>query len=368
MCHTKGPVSAGPFVVGGRLCRRSASDRARSRRASAPQGRRRAKLTPCSPTSPQTPQRRGPRRRHRPLRCAARRGARRRGRGRVVPAAGDCPQTSIADVLDVFARYGASKRFAIVEVIDPAERVVRVAVSGEVAVDLAGAISTRLSGPSGATSFNGEVRGVHSCGSLSGPWRRSRHAAADSARCRAHPRYRDRRSAGAASRRLQPERSKCCTPDRLIFSGRQPASPARREPGARSRPSGRLTRPRAATSRRERSSSPPHPSSSAVARGARPRTRRRPSTCSHPHRTGDLGDHLELQVVDGELLARDLDSTNGTLVLTPAQAPDCCTRDGRRRCAPATCSTSAKISESRSAPASPQIPGADDTDLAGYSM
>jgi pSer/pThr/pTyr-binding forkhead associated (FHA) protein len=33
------------------------------------------------------------------------------------------------------------------------------------------------------------------------------------------------------------------------------------------------------------------------------------------------GTHLELQVVDGELLARDLDSTNGTLVLTPAQAP-----------------------------------------------
>ena len=62
------------------------------------------------------------------------------------------PQTTIADVLDVFALHGETRRFAIVEVMDAVDRVVQVAVSGDIAVDLAGASSTRVSGPTGATS------------------------------------------------------------------------------------------------------------------------------------------------------------------------------------------------------------------------
>jgi hypothetical protein len=232
----------------------------------------------------------------------------------------ELPKTSIADVLDVFALHGATKRFAIVEVIDPVERVVRVAVSGEVAVDLAGASSTRLSGPSGATSFNGEVRGVHTLRLTLGvasdvgtplPIRRgvvrTRDIAIDA-------------SEGAAPA-FQPSEEVLHTRpidlQRDVQPAERPAEPTR------------VDLAQAAATRalvlRLPDGSELEPSTPVVV-GRRP-WRTTPEETSTFYvlapspRREISGTHLELQVVDGELLARDLDSTNGTLVLTPAQAP-----------------------------------------------
>jgi len=236
----------------------------------------------------------------------------------------ELPQTSIADVLDVFALHGAAKRFAIVEVIDPVERVVRVAVSGEVAVDLAGASSTRLSGPSGATSFNGEVRGVHTLRLTLGvasdvgtplPIRRgvvrTRDIAIDA-------------SEGAAPA-FQPSEEVLHTRPIDLQRDVQPAAP----PAVRSAEPQRVDLAQAAATRalvlRLPDGSELEPSTPVVV-GRRPwRTTPEETTTFYvlaPSPNREIsGTHLELQVVDGELLARDLDSTNGTLVLTPAQAP-----------------------------------------------
>jgi len=234
----------------------------------------------------------------------------------------ELPKTSIADVLDVFALHGATKRFAIVEVIDPVERVVQVAVSGEVAVDLAGASSTRLSGPTGATSFNGEVRGVHTLRLTLGvasdvgtplPIRRgvvrTRDIAID--------------AAAGSPPAFSPA-------DEVLLHTRPIELP--REPEMAPAPAAtpvRIDLAQAAETRalvlRLPDGSELEPSTPVVV-GRRP-WRTTPEETStfyvlapSPNREIS-GTHLELQVVDGELLARDLDSTNGTLVLTPAQAP-----------------------------------------------
>ncbi len=54
----------------------------------------------------------------------------------------------------------ALKDFAIVEVLDPSARRMTVAVQGDVVADVEGATGTRLSGPTGATWVMGEVKGV----------------------------------------------------------------------------------------------------------------------------------------------------------------------------------------------------------------
>ena len=232
----------------------------------------------------------------------------------------ELPKTTIADVLDVFALHGATKRFAIVEVLDPVERVVQVAVSGDIAVDLAGASSTRLSGPSGATSFNGEVRGVHTL----------------------------RLTLGAASDVGTPlpiRRGVVRTRDIAIDAAADagPAFPVNEEvlhtrpidlqrdvqPASRPAEPVRVDLAQAAATRalvlRLPDGSELEPSTPVVV-GRRPwRTTPEETTTFYvlaPSPNREIsGTHLELQVVDGELLARDLDSTNGTLVLTPAQAP-----------------------------------------------
>ena len=237
----------------------------------------------------------------------------------------ELPKTTIADVLDVFALHGSTKRFAIVEVLDPVERIVQVAVSGEIAVDLAGASSTRLSGPTGATSFNGEVRGVHTLRLTLGvatdvgtplPIRRgvvrTRDISIDA-------------SEGAAPAFLingvpvaeEVLHTRPIDLQRDVQPASRPAEPVR------------VDLAQAAATRalvlRLPDGSELEPSTPVVV-GRRP-WRTTPEETStfyvlapSPNREIS-GTHLELQVVDGELLARDLDSTNGPLVLTPAQAP-----------------------------------------------
>lgn len=237
----------------------------------------------------------------------------------------ELPHTTIADVLDVFALHGATRRFAIVEVLEPRERVMHVAVSGDVAVDLSGATSTRLSAPSGATSFNGEVRGVQSLRLTLGapatgadelPIRRgvvrTRQIAIDA-------------SAGAApSRPVNDEAMLLTRPIELPRADEpaeeqpQPAAPQRIDLGMGAAEVRRLVLQLPDGSELE----PSRP----VVLGRRPwRTTPEETTTFYvvaPSPRREIsGIHLEVAVVDGELYARDLDSTNGTLILTPAHAP-----------------------------------------------
>ncbi|GAB3607809.1 hypothetical protein GCM10027413_32180 [Conyzicola nivalis] len=66
----------------------------------------------------------------------------------------------IDDVLDsLVARHGL-EHFGIVEMIDAEQRTIDIAVRGSVTVNLDGSTTTRLSGPTGATWITGEARGV----------------------------------------------------------------------------------------------------------------------------------------------------------------------------------------------------------------
>jgi hypothetical protein len=234
----------------------------------------------------------------------------------------ELPKTTIADVLDVFALHGATKRFAIVEVLDPVERVVQVAVSGEVAVDLAGVSSTRLSGPTGATSFNGEVRGVHTLRLTLGvatdvgtplPIRRgvvrTRDIAIDAA-AGSPPVFSPADEVLLHTRPIDVQRD--------VQPAQQPAEPQRVDLAQAAAETRALVL-------RLPDGSELEPSTPVIV-GRRPwRTSPDETTTFYvlaPSPNREIsGTHLELQVVDGELLARDLDSTNGTIVLTPAQAP-----------------------------------------------
>lgn len=72
----------------------------------------------------------------------------------------DSDSVHVDDVLAaIVARYSL-KDFAIVEVLDALTRRMTVAVQGEVVADVDGATGTRLSGPTGATWMMGEVKGV----------------------------------------------------------------------------------------------------------------------------------------------------------------------------------------------------------------
>ncbi|MET1015311.1 MAG: FHA domain-containing protein [Leifsonia flava] len=72
----------------------------------------------------------------------------------------DDDETRLADALDVLIGEHPDLSFAIVEVIDPAERTFHVAVSGDVDVTMTGTSSTRFSGPPGAAWIIGEAIGV----------------------------------------------------------------------------------------------------------------------------------------------------------------------------------------------------------------
>jgi hypothetical protein len=241
----------------------------------------------------------------------------------------ELPSTTIADVLDVFALHGGAKRFAIVEVLDPVERVVQVAVSGEIAVDLTGATSTRLSGPTGATSFNGEVHGVTTLrltlgareeGATPLPIRRgvvrtgdiAIDAAAGSAP--ALPKADEALLLTVPIELPRPEAARDVSPV-VVEPRAEPASPQRVDLGLGARP----------LVLRLPDGSELEPSTPIVL-GRRPwRTTPEETTTFYvvaPSPRREIsGIHLEVSSIDGQLVARDLESTNGTIVLTPAQAP-----------------------------------------------
>lgn len=70
--------------------------------------------------------------------------------------------SSITNGLAVLSGSGAGVRFALVEVVDRTTRSVRVAVRGDLVVDLGSAAMSRFTWPNGATWIAGEARGVES--------------------------------------------------------------------------------------------------------------------------------------------------------------------------------------------------------------
>lgn len=74
----------------------------------------------------------------------------------------DGEDAQLEDALGKLAHVDVVERFAIVEMLDAVARSMHVAVRGQVSVGIEGTTATRLSGPGEATWITGEARGVSS--------------------------------------------------------------------------------------------------------------------------------------------------------------------------------------------------------------
>ena len=265
----------------------------------------------------------------------------------------DSTTAHLDDVLASVVDGGGSERFAIIEIMDAAERTMHVAVCGSVTVDIEGTTATRLSGPSGATWINGEARGVSSL----------RMALDEGAEPAVLPIRRGVVATLAVvvdDLAAQPpvfvdEPSPPTVQLELPRTASAAASVAPQK-AAKAKPKPRSTKPTARTKPVSRDALGQNDQTSTVdiasLRGAPPEPTwfvrlpdgneldarapivigRRPwpadieqtSTVHVAAPSPDRqisGSHLELAVVGEVLYARDLDSTNGTIVLTPARAP-----------------------------------------------
>lgn len=266
------------------------------------------------------------------------------------------PRTTIADVLDVFAAFGASRRFALVEVVDAAARIVHVAARGDVAVDLTGVDSTRLTGERAATWFNGEVRGVEALALRVGtpdpaagpalPIRRGVVPAVEvgfdedhGAVSALHPPA--DLQLGTVPIELPPldPTEAAVAPEEVAPAVAAEHAGAGPEPAPAPRPASHASRIDLAAIMRSPVWRLRLPDGSTldpaapVVLGRRPwRTSPEETTTAYvvtpsPHREIS-GVHLEIALHGGELHARDLGSTNGTIIATPGRAPRLL-RDGR---------------------------------------
>lgn len=183
---------------------------------------------------------------------------------------------------DALSHVGAVERFAIAETSDPGVGTVRIAVRGEVSVGIEGASATRVPSPEDATWIMGEATGVSSLWLSLGE-----HA---------------------------PEG------DVLpLARGVVRASAVGPQPGAARAEASRhwvLRLPDGNEVDADgiivigRGSWEQEPEGNEIRHLSVPSPLKRIS-----------GSHLELAIVDGQLVARDLDSTNGTIVITPERAP-----------------------------------------------
>lgn len=274
----------------------------------------------------------------------------------------DSTTAHLDDVLASVVDGGGAERFAIVEIMDAAERTMHVAVCGSVTVDIEGTTATRLSGPTGATWINGEARGVSSLRMALDdddepavlPIRRGVVATlsivVDDLVAQS-PAFVDEPSPPTVQLELPrstvtavPVKAEESAPDLPAAKAPKPrAKPRTTKPAARKKP---LTRD--ALGQNDQTSTvdiaslrgaPPEPSwfvrlpdgneldaRAPIVIGRRPwpadieQTSTVHVAASSPDRQIS-GSHLELAVVGDVLYARDLDSTNGTIVLTPARAP-----------------------------------------------
>lgn len=197
--------------------------------------------------------------------------------------------------------------FAIVQVLDPRARRLLLAVQGGVVADIEGAMTTRLSGPAGAAWMTGEGSGVRALSlSLEGE------------------------AGGSAPLPLR--------------NGVVPASAVALEPSAAAPPAAAPSTPLEATPSRTTPVDASGPDSTAqrlyvrlpdgnplaastrIVFGRRPRSaasdaRSVVGVAVDSPRREISGVHLEISEAGDGLRARDLDSTNGTIVSTPGRPP-----------------------------------------------
>ena len=205
----------------------------------------------------------------------------------------DATDARLDDALAALAPVHVVERFALVELLDEDDRSTRVAVRGQVSVGIEGTTTTRLSAPGEATWITGEARGVSALwlsmdDSLPGDELlplgrgivRARAVAAEAV----YPTVAEQGS-------LQVEHEE--GDERWIL---------RLPDGKELDADGTIVIGRTSWEHEDDADEVKHVSVPSPMRQI-------------------SGSHLELALVDGELVARDLDSTNGTIVLTPERPP-----------------------------------------------
>ena len=267
-------------------------------------------------------------------------------------------------VLDALVARHALEHFAIVEMLDPEQRTMNIAVRGRVTANLDGSTTTRLSGPTGATWITGEARGVSSlalsldagtAGSEPLPVRRgvvralsvSIEATADAA----EPVFVDEISPATVPIDVPRIREAVAARAGKAGTSKAAKKPTRIDmaeasaPAVRSAPAAVATaEPETAVAPAETPTGHPHllvrlPDGNELAARTPIVIGRRPwsvesDTQSAVHvavlspKREVSATHLEISESNGTLSARDLGSTNGTVVLTPTRAPRLL--DGRR--------------------------------------
>ncbi len=238
----------------------------------------------------------------------------------------DSDSARIDDGLAVVSGARTVERFALAEFVEGPERIVLVAVHGDIVVDFDGAASSRFTWPDGAAWITGEARGVATLRlSLATAPSRSVHLPLRNGAVGA--------SAVAMEPSVDPEEvARATAPSPTVAPAQTPATAGTQE-AAQSRSLERQPRridladlmssktwtltlpdgnelvaaPQIVVGRRPWRSSPDETSTYYI-------------LVPSPHRQVS-GKHVEFAVVGGELHARDLDSTNGTLVLTPDKPP-----------------------------------------------
>jgi len=253
-------------------------------------------------------------------------------------------------VLDAIVARHALEHFAIVETLDAEQRTVNIAVRGRVTANLDGSTTTRLSGPTGATWITGEARGVSALvlsldagepGDEALPIRRGVVRALSVSM----------ESAAAAAAREPAFEDEATPPTVRIDVPRIRAAAARVELSKPDSPVTRATRIDMAEM-----AGPPAPPTLPTAPATQQLLVRLPDGNELAARTPIVigrrpwsvesdtqsavhvavlspkrevsATHLEISEIDGALSARDLGSTNGTVVITPSRAPRLL--DGRR--------------------------------------
>lgn len=221
---------------------------------------------------------------------------------------------SAEPALAVLADPTSAARFALVEMVSPPSQNFQVRVRGDVLVDMGGATTTRLSWPRGATWLQGEAHGVESVYlSLDGS-RHTEHALPlgnGAVPASAVSVGVDLAIATPGPHVVAPPAAAGLVADEVA----QEASPAQDEAGHRPwvwtlrLPDGNELEaaPQIVVGRRPWRSDPDETQTYYV-------------VAPSPHREIS-SKHVEFTVVGNELRARDMDSTNGTLISGPHKAP-----------------------------------------------
>jgi hypothetical protein len=221
----------------------------------------------------------------------------------------DGEDAQLDDALGTLAHVESVDRFAIVEVLDRETGTMTIAVRGEVHVRIHGTTTTRPSAPGAASWITTEASGVDSLhlaldnGETGGELLPLQRGVARTNAVVAEP-VADFRFTGVDEQSVIPERLDEVTELELTVdpTGSRTGWILRLPDGHELSADGTIVIGRAAWDDETGDDLVKHVSV--------PSPRRQIS-----------GAHLELALVGGELVARDLDSTNGTIVLTPERAP-----------------------------------------------